>query len=36
MEALGHSFFVFRNAKTDEINVIYRRKDGNYGLIEPA
>ena len=36
MEALGHSFFVFRNAKTDEINVIYRMKDGNYGLIEPA
>ena len=36
MEALGHDFFVFRNAKTDEINVIYRRKDGNYGLIEPA
>ena len=36
MNLLGHSFFVFRNAKTDEINVIYRRKDGNYGLIEPA
>ncbi|GGN01684.1 hypothetical protein GCM10007092_14840 [Thermus composti] len=36
MEALGHTFFVFRNAKTDEINVLYRRKDGNYGLIEPA
>jgi putative sigma-54 modulation protein len=36
MEALGHDFFVFRNAKTDEINVVYRRKDGNYGLIEPA
>ncbi len=36
MEALGHSFFVFRNAKTDQINVIYRRRDGNYGLIEPA
>jgi len=34
MEALGHSFFVFRNADTNEINVIYRRRDGNYGLIE--
>ncbi|AEB12289.1 ribosome hibernation-promoting factor, HPF/YfiA family [Marinithermus hydrothermalis] len=36
MEALGHDFFVFRNAETDEINVIYRRRDGNYGLIEPG
>ncbi|GAA6754667.1 hypothetical protein QT17_03205 [Thermus sp. 2.9] len=36
MEALGHDFFVFRNADTEEINVIYRRKDGNYGLIAPA
>ncbi|KGQ21985.1 ribosome hibernation-promoting factor, HPF/YfiA family [Thermus filiformis] len=36
MEALGHDFFVFRNAETDEINVVYRRKDGNYGLIAPA
>jgi len=36
MEALGHAFFVFRNADTDEINVIYRRHDGNYGLIEPG
>jgi putative sigma-54 modulation protein len=36
MEALGHDFFVFRNAKTEEISVVYRRKDGNYGLIEPA
>ncbi len=35
MEALGHSFFVFENADTGEINVIYRRKDGHYGLIEP-
>ncbi len=35
MEALGHSFFVFKNSDTDKINVIYRRKDGNYGLIEP-
>lgn len=36
MEALGHAFFVFRNADTEEINVIYRRRDGNYGLIEPG
>ncbi|MEW6172383.1 MAG: ribosome-associated translation inhibitor RaiA [Bacillota bacterium] len=32
---LGHSFFVFTNAETEAVNVIYRRKDGNYGLIEP-
>lgn len=36
MEMLGHSFFVFENAQTGEINVLYTRKDGNYGLIEPA
>ena len=35
MELLGHSFFVFRNAETEEVNVIYKRKDGNYGIIEP-
>lgn len=35
MELLRHSFFVFRNAETDEVNVVYKRKDGNYGLIEP-
>lgn len=35
MEMLGHDFFVFRNGETDEINVVYSRKDGNYGLIEP-
>lgn len=35
MELLRHSFFVFMNAKTDEVNVVYKRKDGNYGLIEP-
>jgi len=35
MEALGHTFFVFKNADTGQINVIYKRKDGNYGLIEP-
>jgi len=36
MEALGHSFFVFRNHDTDLISVIYLRQDGDYGLIEPA
>lgn len=35
MELLGHNFFVYQNADTEEVNVIYRRKDGNYGLIEP-
>ncbi len=34
MELLGHTFFVFRNAETDDVNVVYKRKDGNYGLIE--
>lgn len=34
MELLGHTFFVFRNAETNEVNVVYKRKDGNYGLIE--
>jgi len=35
MHLLGHSFFVFFNAQSEEVNVVYRRKDGNYGLIEP-
>ncbi|HHV58241.1 MAG TPA: ribosome-associated translation inhibitor RaiA [Firmicutes bacterium] len=35
MNLLGHDFFVFRNAETEEVNVVYRRRDGNYGLIEP-
>ena len=35
MELLGHDFYVFRNAETEQVNVLYRRKDGNYGLIEP-
>ncbi len=35
MNLLGHNFFVFRNARTEEVNVLYRRQDGNYGLIEP-
>jgi putative sigma-54 modulation protein len=35
LELIGHDFFVFRNADSDEVNVVYRRRDGNYGLIEP-
>ncbi len=35
MELLGHNFFVFRNADTDEINVVYKRKGNTYGIIEP-
>ncbi|NMA01924.1 MAG: ribosome-associated translation inhibitor RaiA [Clostridia bacterium] len=35
MELLGHNFFVFLDANTEEVNVLYKRKDGNYGLIEP-
>ena len=35
MELLGHSFFVFRNDETELINVVYKRKDGSFGLIEP-
>ncbi|WP_026975734.1 ribosome hibernation-promoting factor, HPF/YfiA family [Alicyclobacillus contaminans] len=35
MDLLGHDFYVFTNAETDEVNVVYRRKDGTYGLIEP-
>jgi putative sigma-54 modulation protein len=36
MELLGHAFFVFANSESDEVNVVYKRKDGNYGLIEPT
>lgn len=35
MELLGHNFFVFQNAETDEVNVVYKRKGNTYGLIEP-
>lgn len=35
MELLGHDFYVFRNAETDEVNVVYKRKGNTYGLIEP-
>ncbi len=36
MEELGHAFFVFLNADTDRINILYRRRNGDYGLIEPV
>lgn len=35
MDLLGHDFFVFLNGETDDVNVVYRRKDGDFGLIEP-
>lgn len=36
MELVGHNFFVYRDAKTEEVNVVYKRKNGTYGLIEPV
>lgn len=36
MELLGHDFFVFQNRFSNDMNVLYRRKDGRYGLIEPS
>lgn len=36
MNMLGHKFYVFRNAETDMINVVYERNDGGYGIIEPT
>lgn len=36
MDMLGHAFFVFTNAETDDTNVVYKRRDGKYGLIEPT
>jgi putative sigma-54 modulation protein len=36
MEMLGHDFYVFRNLDSKEINVLYHRRDGHYGLIEPV
>ncbi|AWI02965.1 ribosome hibernation-promoting factor, HPF/YfiA family [Clostridium drakei] len=35
MELLGHNFFVYKDSENEEVNVVYKRKDGNYGLIEP-
>ncbi len=35
MDLLGHNFYVFSNAETEEVNVVYKRKDGSFGLIEP-
>ncbi len=35
MNLLGHDFYVFTNAESELVNVVYRRRDGNYGLIEP-
>ena len=36
MEELGHTFFIFVNAESERVAVLYRRRDGRYGLIEPA
>lgn len=36
MNMVNHNFFMFINADTDEVNVVYKRADGNYGLLEPA
>jgi putative sigma-54 modulation protein len=36
LELVGHDFFLFRNVETGEINVVYRRHDAGYGLIEPS
>ncbi len=36
MDLLGHDFFAFSNVETDSINVLYRRRDGDYGLLEPV
>ncbi len=35
LELIGHDFFVFRNVESNDVNVVYRRRDGNFGLIEP-
>jgi len=35
MELLGHDFFIFFDVNTDSMNVVYRRRDGNYGLLQP-
>lgn len=35
LELVGHDFFVFQNSESGDVNVVYRRRDGKYGLIEP-
>ena len=35
MELIGHNFFVYKDADTNNVSVLYKRKDGNYGLLEP-
>jgi putative sigma-54 modulation protein len=35
MDLLSHDFYVFTNGESEQVNVVYKRKDGNYGLIEP-
>jgi putative sigma-54 modulation protein len=35
MDLLGHDFFMFINSETNQVNTVYHRRDGNYGLIEP-
>lgn len=35
MDLLGHNFFVYQDAETNKVNVVYKRKDGDYGLLEP-
>ena len=35
MNMLGHAFYLYRDAETDDINVVYRRKDGSYGVLIP-
>ncbi|NME82667.1 ribosome-associated translation inhibitor RaiA [Clostridium sp. SM-530-WT-3G] len=35
MDLLGHNFFVYQDADSSKVNVVYKRKDGNYGLLEP-
>ena len=34
LELLGHDFYVYKDASTNEVNVLYKRRDGNYGIIE--
>ena len=36
MNMINHDFYMFINAETDEVNVVYKRANGNYGVLEPA